>query len=114
MGLQPSASEKNIEEAFSRIIGRSDQQIVDHRQRWKQPHVLPCATETVADALMELEPIKLGAIEHHSSDIRLHDTADQIEQRRLARPVRADQAENMTGVEREIDAISDDDSVEAL
>src|SRR6185369_12910232 len=84
MGFQPRAAEENVEQAFSWIPGSPDEQVVDHRQRWKQPDMLPRPAQSAADALMEFQPIELSAVERYCSVIRLHDTADQIEQRRLA------------------------------
>src|SRR5262249_57734574 len=96
MRAETITAKQNVDEPFTRIVMGRDQKIVDHRQRWKQPDVLPGAAQAAADALMELERVKRLAAKHDRAGVRLHHTGDQIEQRRLPSTIRAHQPPKAT------------------
>src|SRR4029079_14282401 len=76
--------------------------------------MLPRTAQSVADALVKFQAVKPCSVQQHGPGVRLHDAANQIEQRGLAGPVRADQPDNAASVKTEVDVVCDDDPVEAL
>src|SRR5256885_1184232 len=76
--------------------------------------MLPGPAQAVTYALMEWLAAKCLAIEQHGSVIRLHHPANQIEEGGLAGAVRADQADNAAGLQRQIDVSRHHNAVEAL
>ncbi len=65
-------------------------------------------------ALMRGQPVDRLAVELHAAGFVLQGAADAIDQRALARAVRADQPEPLARLHLEVDAVESDEPVEAL
>src|SRR5271166_1374354 len=64
--------------------------VVEHRQAPEQPNFLERARKTEPRALVRGQADEIDAVEDDAARIRLMEPAHQVEQRRLAGPVRAD------------------------
>jgi hypothetical protein len=82
----------------------ADPHVVEHGQARKRPHDLKRAGQTDAAYRVGFEPDEAPPVEDNVALIRDEKARDQVERRGLARPVRADQPEDLAGhhVERQV------------
>src|SRR3712207_6322528 len=76
--------------------------------------MLPGAREAGTSARHRCKLVYTLAIQQNGARIGADVAGDQIEQRGLARPVGSDQAEDVSGLERQSDVVGDDDAAERL
>src|SRR5690348_18363289 len=77
--------------------------VVDQRQGHERLRQLEAAGEAEPRTLMRDHPVELLAVEDDGSRLVAQRAAEAVDECRLARPVRADQAETVAGVDRQID-----------
>src|SRR5687767_623852 len=92
---------------------RADEDVLEHRHPGEERDVLERPCDAAADDLVWGEPQQIFAVVENRAGIRLVESRDDVEGRRLARAVRADQAEDLTLGDVERDVVEGDDSPEA-
>src|ERR1043166_6839662 len=95
-------------------IEQRNTQILRDRQAVERPRQLERAREPEDGALMRRHPVDLAAVERHAAAFVVQRAADAIDQRRLARAIRAHQAEALARRDAQIDAVERDEAAEAL
>ena len=76
--------------------------VFEHAHLPEQPHVLERAGDAGARHLTGLQRQRLGAVEDDAAALRLVEAGDAVEERGLAGAVRADEAGDGAGVDREV------------
>ena len=95
-----------IEQRHAQVLGDGEAR--------ERPRQLEAARQAAAGALVRGEPVDALAVEAHRAGLVGERAADAVDQRRLARAVRADQADALARRDREIDAVERDEAAEAL
>ena len=91
-----------------------DFQVLFDRHVEERPRDLVGAPNSGPGALGSGQPGDVAAVERDGSAARRERSADEADQRRLARAIRSDDAGDRAGQEREIDIIDGDDPAEAF
>ena len=89
-------------------------QVFRDRQRRERARQLEAPRHAAMGALVRRKPIHRMAVELHRAGLVLQCAAHAVDQRRLARAVRADQADALALRDLEIDAVERDEAAEAL
>ena len=86
------------------IDGGEEVEALDHRQ---VPPELGALAEHHADARHMADAVLVGdeAVDHHLARRRPQDAGEDLDRGRLPRPVRADEAQQLAGLEREADPV---------
>jgi hypothetical protein len=103
LALAPAAAER-----------RRHHQVLEHGHGVERLRDLKGAADAHAAAPLRRQPRDIGSREQHSPGVRHHGSARHAEQRGLAGPVRADDAERLALGEREIDRLRHDHRAEPL
>ena len=74
--------------------------------------VLEGASEPGGDALVREHALDRGSAENDAPRLRLHEPGDRIEQRRLAGAVRAEQSDDLAGLDRDRHVVERGDPAE--
>ena len=90
-----------------------DQQVGQHRLVFEEFRVLERSGDTQLGGAMRRHVRDLHAVERHAPRLGFVETADQVEDRGLAGPVRPDDAEHFAGVNGEGDITDRLDAAEA-
>src|SRR5215208_2267749 len=83
----------------------ADHDVLEGRQMREQPHALRGPRYAEPDKLVRLHPPKVAPAPASSPAVRAHKAADDIEECRLAGPVRADHADDPPGRNVEADVV---------
>ncbi len=94
--------------------GGRHHQVLEHRHAVERLRDLERAADAHAAAALRRERGDVGAGEKHTPGVWSHAAAGDAKQRGLAGTIRPDDAERLTFIEREIDAVRDHDSAEPL
>src|SRR5206468_12860115 len=81
-----------------------DQERLEHGQAREQASILEAPHQTKIGPLVRRNFSDVTAFEHDAAPVDRLEAADEVEQRRLARSVRADEAQRLTLAQHEIDA----------
>src|SRR5262249_4825797 len=84
--------------------GKSD--IIEHRQAIEQIDELKAARDPCLDPLGNRQPGDVAVFEQNPAAVRLKVGGDQIDERRLARSVRADERQELSLLHREVDPVA--------
>src|SRR5262249_3159794 len=95
-------------------VKQRDAQVVGHRQGHERARQLKTARDAAPGALVRGKAVDRRAVEMHRAGRVGERPAHAVDQRRLARAVRADQADPLAGGDREIDAVERDEAAEPL
>src|ERR1700674_4119013 len=95
-----------IEQGYADIVGE--------RHAGERPRQLEAARHAQPGALVRFEPIEPRPVEVHRAGFVVQRAAQAIDQGALARPVGADQAEALAGLDREAYSVERDEAAEAL
>src|SRR5579883_2375069 len=91
----------------------ADTDIVEHRHGAKQRQVLKRAADADRRHAVGRQGENAAPVEDDVAFPRRVETAEAVEQRGLAGPIRPDQAEQLAGADREGDAVERNDAAEA-
>ena len=81
---------------------RRHRDVLLHGQIVEQLDRLPRAGETQARPLVRRLPRQVAAVEHHAAAVA-DEAGDRVDERRLAGAVRSDQAEELSGLDLQVD-----------
>src|SRR2546426_9157372 len=87
--------------------------ILQHGHGTERAHDLMGDRETLADAQLGREPSDIYAGDHHPPGVRTKHAGNDPQQRRLARAVRPDQADELAACDREAHSCNGLDAAEA-
>src|SRR5882724_2280959 len=104
--MRAGAGVHGVEERHAQVLGDAEAR--------ERPRQLEAACETAAGALVRGEPVHGGAIEAHGARLVAQRAADAVDQRRLAGAVRANEAEPLAGLDRQVDAVERHEAAEAF
>ena len=100
---EPALQEPSLRALRGGIL--RDPEVLPDRQLPEQPDVLECARNALRDPQVRRRRGDVGASEPHLAGGRREQTADQVDDRALARAVGADETENLALRNGEIDAV---------
>ncbi len=92
---------------------RPDEHVLEHRHRAEELDVLERPRDALAHDLERGLLEERRSVEQHVPGVRLVETRDDVERRRLAGAVRPDEARDVALLDVERDAVEGDDSAEA-
>src|SRR5690349_24084163 len=101
----PARAKQTREQTLLLMLLQKDQQIVEHAQTREDAHLLERAGDAEASDPMRRRVGDIAAAEQHAPRVGAEISRHAVEERRLARAVRADQAHELTALDREIDPI---------
>ena len=90
-----------------------DHHVLDRRQPGEQADALQRAGDPEPGELVRANPVQHGLAEPHAAGVGAHEAADDVEQRRLARAVGADDADDLAGRDRQRDVVERRQAAEA-
>jgi len=114
LAADPRQAEGGGEEARARMGPRTEHGVVEHRQRRQQARLLEGAGDAEARAVLHGRGRQVFAVEPDPAAVRLVVAGEEVEQRRLAAAVRADQAVHFAGAQLQRDALERMDAAEVL
>ena len=109
----PRQAQRVADEIAAAVRMPADADIVEHRLRREQRQVLKGAADADLGDPVRRAVDDRAPLEQDVAAIGRVETADAVEQRGLAGAVRADQAEDLSRLDREGDAVKGDDAAEA-
>jgi len=95
------------------VCGRGEAQILEHRQLGKEVGALEGAGDAAPGDRVRRQACDEPALEEHVPGAGRHLACDDVEERGLARAVRTDEPEHLTGRDREVDLRDRVDSAES-
>ena len=95
-----------------RLVVRRDEQVLAHRHLLEQLDGLPRPHDAGAGPPLHRPAVDGGVAETDRSARRRREAGDDVEDRRLARAVRADEPDDLAGFDREAHAVDRDDTAE--
>src|SRR5690242_9672350 len=93
---------------------RTQHHVLQDGQARQGLHDLKCASDAKPGSAMRREFGNIFALEEDGSFVRMKESADQIENRGLARAIRADNKKDFPRVHRERDILDSDQTAETF
>src|SRR3954447_2284426 len=111
-GGEPQLAEQ-LRDGHSRPDVRSDEHVLSYRHRREELDVLERPSDPFADDAVRRRAKQAGTVEGDRSPVRPIEPGDQVEQRRLAGAVRADQPRDLAALDRKGNVVHRDHPAEA-
>ena len=105
--------EQRGRDAGPRLALGPDHHVLGRRQPGEQPDALQRAGDPEPGELVRANPVQHGLAEAHAAGVGAHEAADDVEERRLARAVGADHADDLAGRDRQRDVVERRQAAEA-
>src|SRR5438876_9058604 len=100
---EPAAEEVYLRTLLARVLG--DPEVLPDRQLAEQADVLEGACDALRHALVRRHIGNVHGAKQDAAGGQRKQAANQIDDRAVARSVRTDQAENLAGGDRKVDAV---------
>src|SRR5581483_761747 len=107
-------AENRLEEVSLQPHVHADEHVLERRHVLEQADVLEGAADAALRERVRRPPRHVLAGEEDGARRRLVDAGQHVEERRLARAVRADQADDRAGGDAEVDVVDRDEAAELL